>query len=75
MLYKHQAYYQNNLSKFIMSKIRKSKIIANPQKVPCSLAEEGFTVKLVGLYYFYHAWPFCKIYLVHPLPTTNDQKL
>lgn len=71
MLYKHQAYYQNNLSKFIMSKIRKSKIIANPQKVPCSLTDEGFTVKLVGLYYFYHAWPFCKMYLVHSLPTTN----
>lgn len=39
----------NSLSKFIMSKIRKSKITANPQKVPCSLAEKGFTVKLFGL--------------------------
>jgi len=38
----------NPLSKFIMSKMRKSKIIANPEKVPCSLAGESFTVKLVG---------------------------
>lgn len=44
MLHKH-----NPLSKFIMSKVRKSKVIANLQEVPCVLAEEVFTVELVGL--------------------------